>query len=283
MPIKKHVYRSPAEDEYIFNCLKNFPEERKKKLSSSDLAIFKNDSTIRQFIAKAPTERRDLLLAKGNFHVVKLYCDFNTEDPVTNLNYDKLYKQFKNVKARKEVIDEIQKKNMFAITTREMLNLGYLIAQNTHSPYFYINQDYNRVYNAIEEVNIKNLTDFDGEREIKKIKEADRSRKIVTALLYNFSQIDNYVKVTMKTDMCGLQILLYLFLNQDLYIHRNTLIKNLEYSPKLIMQRCFNFQSEGMIDTGRKQEDNRQYTIAERGIEMIAELLELMSSKAINY
>lgn len=283
MPIRKYAYRDPAEDEYIFNCLKNkFPEWAKKGLTPEDYRIFQSDTTIRRFVDSAPHDRRDLLLSKGNIFMIKLYVDFNEEKPGDLLNFDKLHKQFKKTKNRQEVIEEIQKKNAFATSSREIANVAYLIAQNCHSPYYYINRDYQKVYDAVESVRLKNLKGFNEDKLVAKIKLADRSRDRLCALVLSVFNMDNYVKIIMKLDSLDINILLLLFMYRDRYVEKKAVFKNIEYVEGSISNSLGKLVTETYIVNGGGERRTARYTIAERGVEAICKLLEMLASQAVN-
>lgn len=283
MPIAREPFRDVNEDEYIFDCLNNFPEKYKGKLTQRELEIIKSPSSIRKFITRSTPGRVMLLLAKRNIGVVKLYCDFEKEKPVDLKNFNKLYKQFGEARHRQEIINNIISGNLFAQTTREVLNACYLIAQNCHSPYYFLNRDYNRVYDAVTDIGIQNLNDFDGSTEATKIKETDKSRKIVAALAHAFMSAENTIRVQFKTDMLGIQILLFLFMYRDTFVDKKSLIKNIwKYTEKSISVRCYDLQRDGFIEMNRANHKNMKFTIAEHGIYCVNELLQLISHQAIN-
>lgn len=283
MPVQKEPFRDVAEEEYIFDLLKNFPQIHKGKLTQRELEYIKNDSSIRKFIARSTPGRVMLLLAKRNIGVVKLYCDFDKEKPVDLKNFNKLYKQFTEVKHRQEIINNIISGNLFAQTTREVLNACYLIAQNCHSPYYFINKDYNRVYDAVTDTGIQNLNDWDGSTDIVKLKETDKSRRIVASLVYAFISSENTIRVQHKTDLLGITILIYLFMYRDTFIEKKALVKNIwKYTEKSIAVRCFDLQRDGFIEMTRGNHKNMKFTISEHGIICVNEILQLISHQAVN-
>lgn len=287
MPIKKHLYKDPAEDEYIFECLQNYPEWAKKKLSPEEIKIFKSDVSMRMFANQAALERRDLLLAKGGFYSVKLYWNSNTSEPETIFDFDKLKKQVKLIKNRQEMIELIKSKNGFATSTREIMNMAYLIAQNTHSPYYYINRDYQKIFDAVTTVKISNLKNFDDASQTTKIKDAIKARKILGALMITLLNSENYIKVTLKVDMLDIQILLYLFLNSENFVEKKVLLKRIPYAPGSVSQRIYQLEKEGYVaktmGLGTHKQQNPMFTIAERGIQTMGEMLEHFSNQAVNF
>jgi hypothetical protein len=279
---KKYVYRSPYENEYIFHQLVNYPEWAIKLLTAGEQKIFQNQSSIRKFVNGASGDHIKLVLAKANIFSINLYVDFNKDVPIDIKSFNKIYRQFSNVKNRKQVIDEIINHNMFAVSTREVLSFAYLVAQNCHTPYWFINKDYKRVYDAVTKVKNANLNSFDGTTDADKLKETYRARKIIANFVNAVLSAENYIRVHLQLDWMDVQIFSLLFIFPDTFVHRETITERLYmYSPKTVSNRLLHLQREGYIDSSTLSHKRITYTMAEPGIRIYCDYIEKICNQAV--
>lgn len=278
---KNKAYRDVNEDEYIFNALKNYPAWAKSKLPPDELKIFKSDSTIRTFVNHGTVERKNALLAKAGIQYVKIYIDTNKEEPFPLTKFSKLEKQFRDPKERAAIVKSIIEHNMFATSSREILSNLYLIAQNCHNPYYFVNLDYKRTFDAIENVQMKNLVRFDGKTDTEKIREAEQSRTVVANFFLALIESDNYMRVHLKMDQMDVNILLFLFIYRDTHVTMAAIYRTLfNYAKKSVRTRMSKLSIRGYV-VAHRDGNNHTYTIAELGIMAMCELLEKSCHKAL--
>lgn len=279
---RKYVYFDPYENEYIFHQLMQYPDWAKQRLTAPELKVFESPSTIRKFVNSATSDQKKLILAKANIFSITLYLDFNKDEPLGLDNFSKIYKQFSSVEARKKVIDDIIQRNAFAVSTREVISFAYLIAQNCHTPYWFVNKDYTRMYTAAENVKNKNLGHFTGKTDSRKVKETLNSRKYVAKLIGAVVGSENLIRHHLKMDWMDIQILCVLFIHDDTFVYRETICERLYmYSAKSIAKRLASLQHEGYVDIDRASTTNLRYAMAERGIEIFCQYLEKICHQAI--
>lgn len=279
---RKYAYKDPYEDEYIFHQLSNYPDWAKAKLSPVEQKIFLNASSMRKFVSSATADQKRLILAKANIFTITLYVDMNKELPLSLENFNKIYKQFESVEARKKIIDEIIQRNVFAISSREVISFAYLIAQNCHTTYWYVNRDYKKIYESAELVKNKNLSNFDGITDSAKVKDTFNARKYIAKLIASIFESENHLRFHMKMDWVDVIILSILFVHQDTFVYRESICQRMYmYSARSVGGRLASLHREGYVDIDRGEPRRLRYTLAERGMEVYCDYIEKVCHKAI--
>jgi hypothetical protein len=278
---KNKAYRDVYEDEYIFNALKNYPAWAKSKLLPSELQIFRNDSTIRKFVNHGSLDKKRLLLAKGGIEMVTIYIDTNKEEPFPLKKFTQLEKQFRTPAARAEIIKSLIEGNMFATSSRDILAAAHLLAQNCHNPYYFVNLDYKRMYNAIDEAKMKNLKRYQGATDNDKITEAEQSRTVVARFMLALQESENYIRVHLKLDDMSVDILLLLFLFRETHVEMSGVYRHLgHYAKKSLRPRMYDLVKAGYV-ANLKNRKVTSFTIAELGVMAVCELMEKVCNKAL--
>lgn len=279
---RRFAYRDPSEDEYVFHCLANYPQWAKEQLTASELQILKTEGSMRKFINNATGDQKRLMLAKANIRFIALYVDMNVEQPLDLQNFNKLYRSMATASQRKQIIDDIMKGNTFAISSRETLNGAYLIAQNCHTPYWYTNQNYRRVYDAVKDTSLRNLKNFGKVSESQEVKDLWDFRDICVNFFLACQHAETFVRVSQKSDMIEVMILMHLFIHRDMFIEKRVLQKFLfKYKPKTVSTKLFQMVRAGLIDVNRSNKENSSYTIAEMGIIQVNEIMLKTTQSAV--
>jgi hypothetical protein len=269
-----------VEDEYIFHCLKNFPKERLHLLNAKELTYLEKESNLRAFVNHGSHDAKKIMMAKAGYYFVCLYINENL-DPELEKLFDRKYKDSTNNEKR-EMIHQMINKRMFATSSREIISQAYLIAQNCHTPYFFVNQDYARVLSEMETIRTKQLLNFKDKTDTQLLNEAEKARQTIAAMVLAVHNSESYIKVQMKLSVMDLNILLFLFYYRETHVTFSAIVKQFyQYSKANISNRLFALKAESYIVAGPRYKEARNYTIAESGIITVCEYLERLTSKAL--
>jgi hypothetical protein len=210
-----------------------------------------------------------------------VYVDTTKEHPFPIKKFSQLEKQFDSTKDRAEVIKALIEGNMFATSSRDILSSLYLLAQNCHNPYYFVNLDYKRMYNAIDVTKMRNLKRFDGSTDDDKLLEAEQSRTIVANFILAMHEAENYFRVHLKLDAMDAHILLYLFIYRDTHVEMSAIYRYLfQYAKKSLRTRMYDLVKSGHAAI-LKNKKITSFTIAELGIMAVCELMEKACHKAL--
>ncbi len=261
--------------------MKKFPPDAFERLTPKEQRVFHDDKSILSFINRASLDRKLLLAAQANKMFICLWVDLDKEIPDLK-DWYKLYNQYeKHSDKRAAMINKLTETNLYAVTSREILSAGYLIAQSIHSPYFMVNLDFKKVANAVE-YTFENLDARN--KELDALKEADHFRKIVAKFFMSTYQADNFIKTKLKLDMISIQILMFLFVNRDVMVDRKTLINRFpEYSKVEIGHKITSMKTYNYIHQEGVAYPSRKYTISELGVIAVNEVLHMVSRQATEY
>jgi hypothetical protein len=213
--------------------------------------------------------------------MVTIYIDTNKEEPFPLKKFTQLEKQFRTPAARAEIIKSLIEGNMFATSSRDILAAAHLLAQNCHNPYYFVNLDYKRMYNAIDEAKMKNLKRYQGATDNDKITEAEQSRTVVARFMLALQESENYIRVHLKLDDMSVDILLLLFLFRETHVEMSGVYRHLgHYAKKSLRPRMYDLVKAGYV-ANLKNRKVTSFTIAELGVMAVCELMEKVCNKAL--
>lgn len=211
----QHIY-SPTFSELSYRVLNNLTKEQREVLNIDELKIFQSEYTLQKFCKEERIDRVGYFLAKIGYSWT-IQFERNEDDAERLIsNADS---QYDYPEKRVDITERTKELGVVVISSREVMNLAHMTAQNCLTGVYAISQ-FSKDMQA-KGKDIKQLTAWDNE--IKGIQEA---HDIVNNLLLEQLNSIDYIEEIMGMDMDDLRIL------SALYKKRNSALRMRDF-PEL--------------------------------------------------
>lgn len=275
MAARFYFVNDPDFSEYVFHCMRLCPPEIKARLNPIELAYFKNEKEIRKFAEDQNLDKRLLMLSR----IGMSYCILiGPQEVDLNPMMQGVLTQYKSAEARQEVIKAMMENRVFVLSSRDIMVMSHLMAQNSHSQVYQLDKAYVLLHDKLQNYRIRPFKE-----EVKDAAEGfDMLAKITLNALCSEESITSITGIT-EFEM---KILL------AMYPYRNTMITNDRISEFIgesyrstgVAKSCGELEKKGCLirEVGyRKKHRSQVYMINEKGIDAVLNYLKFIAKKSL--
>lgn len=267
-----YFFRDTDFSEFVFNVIDNLTFEQKAKLSSTDLEYLKTKGVRRRFADYETIDKQLYLLSRVG---IKFCILVGTEDKV-GMMLEEVENQYATVEGRADVIKLMAENKTFALSSRHVMEVSNMAAQNSHSQIYMLDRKYLQMRDQLNEAG----TSFYS-------KDIEQSKRAITDLgnlaLATISAIEK-VEVMFNMDTLRIKILLALYKEKNNYVTIATVSSHIGESIRgckiknRLLDLCKNGYADKLsthIPTSKK--DIMSFTITENGIEKVGNFIKYLS------
>jgi hypothetical protein len=275
MGSRKYFFKDPSWSEYVFHCLRTCPVENKMDLSTEELWNIRSETAMRRFADYANLDKQLYLLARIgiSFCLLSGPVDSRLQDVL-----DAVQVQFEKTSNRSDVVKLMSEQKFFGLSSRDILPLGHMAAQNSHSQVYVLDMAYMKLRENLNEAGEDMLN--------RQIEESKRSLGYIAE--FSLQAINGYNKCEAICGVAEFELKLLL----AIYKHRNTFVTHAticalvdeSFRTKIVALACSKLERNGYLERmltvkTLKDKHNQTFTITEKGINTVLTFVRYVTKK----
>lgn len=274
MAARFYRINDPGLSEYCFHVMRLCPPEIRSKLNRIELAHFKDEKTLRRFTESATLDQLLLMLSRIGigFSIVVAPHEVDMDSIMQGT-----VSQYRAVASRKDIIKAMAEKKVFVVSSRDILVMSHMMAQNSHSQVYTLDYTYVELHDKLDNYRIRPFK--------KEVKDAvDGFDDLAKLTLNAITSQDSIQSISGVTEF-EMSILL------AMYPHRQTMIKNDRISELIgesyrstgVAKSAGELEKKGYLfrEAGfRGKHRSQAYMIGEKGIEAVLNYLKFIAKKS---
>lgn len=273
--IRRYLVTDPAFSEYVYNCMATVPKERILQLDSKEIVHFRSQNKMRIFADNATLEERLYMLSRLHFTFTITVAPerYEIEEIMEKLSLDATPDE------RIESIEDMAKRHIFVLSSREFMRVTQLAAMNSHSQVYVLNYDYVNLHRKLKAKTPQaTYTPLIKEG----LKGLEATAEIALTALIHRPMIES---ITGLTEF-DLSILLTLYGQRNSYIALDKIAARMDskriiqLGATMIGKRCVTLYRLGHIDAATVGINSKSYAIMDSGIALVHLYLQYIINKS---
>jgi len=266
MAAKKYYITDTELEKYIFHVMRLSSDEQRRNLSSSELIHFRSEMNMRRFAENESLEKRLVLLTRLG-HSFCVVVAPNMKD-MRELYAEDVPGQYDSGEKRVAVVKKMIEKKVFVMSSRDMLVMTQIMAQNAHSGIYTLDYSWVKLKEELSKFRIRTFSE--------ELEDAQDATKDLSILVNSILGSEESLTSLTGCTFYGMRILL------SMYQYRQTMVSATKIADIIgeskrsrsvskacahLMKREYIIRAPIRKQNGRKSAD--LYTIAEKGISVV--------------
>lgn len=265
----------PLLNEFMYDCIVSSSEEQRAKLPEHLRKTLLTKVKIKSFVDNASLERKIEMLSRLGINCALFFSPKELKIK-EQLNETRTAVE---QKTRKNQLKHMVRSKVFVTTSREIMALLGVMAQNCHSETYMLNREYARLATAIAKLYKYNPQ---GSRDIEEVRSIQQDYNLVLKLVLYTLNTQQFVEGFTGYLTVDLRILFYLYMRKNEFVHLSAIADYFKgiTSASLASAALNRLRRSNHIE---RFPGRYEYCIAPKGITVVSAYISRLMNNTMNF